>query len=135
MRLDPKTQLLYSGRRFFLNGEALPWQRQQARSRALKVLADRRWAHGAALARTSLEGVWLTRIQFNDAKGELLIAGRATRAELVPRYLERLRSEEALRTSGFTRLELVRPLAAKQNGEPLRFVEFTVSSGPGTPAK
>lgn len=49
VRLDPKTQLLYSGRRFFLNGEAL-----EARSPQLKVLADRRWAHGAALARASL---------------------------------------------------------------------------------
>jgi 50S ribosomal protein L16 3-hydroxylase len=49
VRLDPKTQLLYSGRRFFLNGEALA-----ARSPQLKLLADRRWAQGAALARASL---------------------------------------------------------------------------------
>lgn len=49
VRLDPKTQLLYSGRRFFINGEALA-----VRSLALKGLADRRWAHGAALARESL---------------------------------------------------------------------------------
>lgn len=49
VRLDPKTQLLYSGRQFFLNGEAL-----EADSPELKALADRRWAHGAALARASL---------------------------------------------------------------------------------
>lgn len=49
VRLDPKTQLLYSGGRFFINGETVA-----ARSAALRTLADRRWAHGAALARDSL---------------------------------------------------------------------------------
>lgn len=49
VRLDPKTQLLYSGQRFFINGETVV-----TRSAALRELADRRWAHGAALARESL---------------------------------------------------------------------------------
>jgi 50S ribosomal protein L16 3-hydroxylase len=49
VRLDPKTQLLYSGRQFFINGEAL-----SLRSAALKALADRRWASGAALATGTL---------------------------------------------------------------------------------
>lgn len=49
VRLDPKTQLLYSGQRFFINGETV-----KERSAALRRLADRRWAHGAALARDSL---------------------------------------------------------------------------------
>ncbi len=49
VRLDPKTQLLYRGQRFFVNGETV-----EARSAALRQLADRRWAHGAALARDSL---------------------------------------------------------------------------------
>jgi 50S ribosomal protein L16 3-hydroxylase len=49
VRLDPKTQLLYGGGRFFINGESLA-----VRSAALRRLADRRWAQGAALARESL---------------------------------------------------------------------------------
>jgi 50S ribosomal protein L16 3-hydroxylase len=49
VRLDPKSQLLYSGRRFFINGEAVA-----VRSAALKPLADRRWAHGAPLASAGL---------------------------------------------------------------------------------
>jgi 50S ribosomal protein L16 3-hydroxylase len=49
VRLDPKTQLLYGGGRFFINGETL-----ELRSAALERLADRRWAHGAALARGAL---------------------------------------------------------------------------------
>ena len=85
-----------------------------------------------ALARLSMEGVWLTRIQFSDGRGELSISGRATRAELVAAYLERLRSEEALRGQEFSMLELTRPAAAAAApgaapGVP--FVEFVLSSG------
>jgi 50S ribosomal protein L16 3-hydroxylase len=40
VRLDPKTQLLYYGKRFFMNGEAIAVARgEQA---ALRALADRR---------------------------------------------------------------------------------------------
>jgi 50S ribosomal protein L16 3-hydroxylase len=49
VRLDPKTQLLYSGGKVFINGESLA-----LRSAPLRSLADRRWAPGAALARESL---------------------------------------------------------------------------------
>ena len=75
-----------------------------------------------ALARRSMEGVWLTRIEFAEASGELSLSGRATRAELVPAYLERLRGEQALRGQGFSRLEVTRP-------QKMPFVEFTLSSG------
>jgi hypothetical protein len=75
-----------------------------------------------ALARRSMEGVWLTRIEFAEAGGELSLAGRATRAELVPSYLERLRTERALGAHTFSRLEVTRP-----QGVP--YVEFTLSSG------
>jgi Tfp pilus assembly protein PilN len=80
-----------------------------------------------ALARVSMEGVWLTRIQFAEGGGELSIAGRATRADLVPVYLERLRSEAALRGQQFSRLEVTRPAAAPKAGA--TFVEFMLSSG------
>ena len=75
-----------------------------------------------ALARRSMEGVWLTRIEFAEASGELSLSGRAARAELVPAYLERLRGEQALRGQGFSRLEVTRP-------QKMPFVEFTLSSG------
>lgn len=74
-----------------------------------------------ALARRSMEGVWLTRIEFADRSGELSLAGRAAHAELVAAYLERLRGEAALRGQAFSRLEVTRP--AK-----MPFVEFTLSS-------
>lgn len=75
-----------------------------------------------ALARRTMEGVWLTRIEFADAGGELSLAGRAARPELVPAYLERLRAEEALRGNTFSRLEVKRADKAPH-------VEFTLSSG------
>lgn len=75
-----------------------------------------------ALARGSMEGVWLTRIRFAEGSGELSLTGRATRPELVAAYFERLRSEQALQEQEFSRLEVTRPAAAP-------FVEFVLSSG------
>jgi 50S ribosomal protein L16 3-hydroxylase len=47
VRLDPKTQLLYSGTQFFINGETFRASGSQAR--ALRALADRRSLEGSAL--------------------------------------------------------------------------------------
>ena len=47
VRLDPKTRLLYRGRRFFINGESFTAPGNAA---ALRELADRRSAHGSRLA-------------------------------------------------------------------------------------
>ena len=52
VRLDLKTQLLYAGARFYINGESLTVPRRAAP--ALRVLADAREAEGAALARAGL---------------------------------------------------------------------------------
>lgn len=74
-----------------------------------------------ALARVSVEGVWLTRVEFSEDSGELSLAGRALRADLVPAYLARLRADPSLRKQEFARLEVTRTAPA--------FVEFTLSSG------
>ena len=55
VRLDPKTRLLYRGRRFFINGESVTLGMRAAS--VLKELADRRVAHGARLARAPLAGL------------------------------------------------------------------------------
>ena len=52
VRLDPKTQLLYSGQRFFINGEALTVP-PRARA-AMRKLADARTAPASELARAGL---------------------------------------------------------------------------------
>ena len=55
VRLDPRTRLLYSGRRFFINGEMI--EMSAAAASALRELADRRVAHGTRLARGALGGL------------------------------------------------------------------------------
>lgn len=60
LRLDPKTQLLYRGALFFINGEAFRPPRHALR--ALRELADRRDIEGRRLARGALAGLssdWL----------------------------------------------------------------------------
>jgi len=52
VQLDPKTQLLYSGRRFYLNGECVTVGKKDRA--LLKELADRRHLTGARLARAAL---------------------------------------------------------------------------------
>ena len=91
-----------------------------------------------ALARLSVDGVWLTRVRLSDERGEASIAGRATRPELVPPYLERLRREQRLRGQDFSTLEITRPAPAQASAPPAaqaRFVEFVLSSGGGEAKK
>jgi hypothetical protein len=76
-----------------------------------------------ALARASIDGIWLTRVRFSDERGEAVIAGRAMRPELVPLYIQRLRTEEKLQGREFSRLEITRP------AQPAQFIEFVLSSG------
>jgi 50S ribosomal protein L16 3-hydroxylase len=57
LRLDAKTQLLYSGRRFFINGEEFSLPRRDMA--AMRELADRRIIAAARLARQArLTGEW-----------------------------------------------------------------------------
>ena len=55
--LHPKTQLLYRGARFFINGESFAPRENQRR--ALAELADRRRASGRRLAGAGLESLIL----------------------------------------------------------------------------
>lgn len=79
-----------------------------------------------ALARLAIDGLWLTRVRFADKEGEVALAGRALRPELVATYLERLRAEEALQGQAFARLEIRRAASQPRPG----VVEFTLSSNP-----
>jgi hypothetical protein len=85
-----------------------------------------------ALARVSVQGVWLTRVHFAEGSGELSLTGRAARADQVAAYLERLRSEPELRGREFARLDMKRGAAEK--GAP-PYVEFALSSSDEGPGK
>jgi Tfp pilus assembly protein PilN len=82
-----------------------------------------------ALARVSMDGVWLTGIAIGEGERGLSLAGRAANAELVPAYLERLRSEEVLRRS-FSHLEIRRAAVAPgpAAAPSATVVEFTLGS-------
>jgi Fimbrial assembly protein (PilN) len=83
-----------------------------------------------ALARLSMEGVWLTHIEFAENGGELSLTGRAVSADLIPVYLGRLRSDPALRQQPFATLEITRQagVAAPGAPRPAPYVEFVLSS-------
>lgn len=60
------------------------------------------------LARFPLKGVWLTGISLNTLDRQILLAGSATRAELIPTYLHHLGKKQVLKGQTFASLKLVR---------------------------
>lgn len=59
-----------------------------------------------ALARRTVEGVWLTRFAVDSQNGHLRIEGQALQGDLVPRYLARLGEEALLKGRAFARVEV-----------------------------
>ena len=68
----------------------------------------------AALGRQQTPGLWLTQFAINGGTGAIELAGRSTRPELVPEFLQRLGQEAALVGQRFDRLEIERDA---QSGE------------------
>jgi hypothetical protein len=62
----------------------------------------------AALGRQHSPQLWLTDFAINGSTRALELAGRSTRVELVPEYLQRLGREPALAGQRFDRLEIER---------------------------
>ena len=62
----------------------------------------------AALARERTPELWLTQFAINGSTGALELAGRSTRPELVPEYLQHLGREHALSGQRFDALEIER---------------------------
>lgn len=62
-----------------------------------------------ALARQSLEGLWLTGFNIEGIEEKLLIRGNTINPELIPRYLARLRQESELQGKIFNNLIMTRP--------------------------
>ncbi|MGH8704850.1 MAG: PilN domain-containing protein [Burkholderiales bacterium] len=84
-----------------------------------------------AFARRTVDGVWLTRIAVTSDEDGMTIAGRARSADLVPRYLARLREEEALSGRSFAKLQISTPAAAQRpdsRAVAAPYVEFTLWS-------
>jgi hypothetical protein len=63
-------------------------------------------AHLAGLARQHVDGTWMTAVEIARGGASLSIQGRATRAELVPEYVQRLGQEQALVGARFATVRL-----------------------------
>ena len=60
------------------------------------------------LARQDVDGLWLTRIELDEAGAHVALEGRALEAEEIPRFLRRLGREPAFEDRRFRQLELLR---------------------------
>ena len=124
----------------------------QQRRAALQMLAaspiDREGGFAArleALARQSVEGLWLTGMVLRQ--DDVVLKGRALQPQLIPVYVQRLDREPSLHGRAFKALEVVRPFEKPARGgsgdgvdaapAPLPrspWVEFTLSGAGAEPA-
>ena len=86
----------------------------------------------ASFARQHVSGVWLTGIDITGAGEQMMLAGRSTDPELVPRYMQRLSSEKMFSGVEFRVFQMNRP-AAGAKGAPVHYVEFQARTSAGNP--
>lgn len=79
----------------------------------------------AALGRQALPGIWLTRVTIGDSGNELLVQGRALRAELMPAFLRALGKEPVMRGRRVTELKLI---AKGDDKKEQTFIEFSLAA-------
>ncbi|MDH3310606.1 MAG: hypothetical protein OEM48_06395 [Gammaproteobacteria bacterium] len=77
----------------------------------------------ASFARQRIPGVWLTGFDITGAAEQMILAGRTTNPELVPRYMQKLSVEKNLSGIEFRTFQMNRPNPDPKNPESL-FVEF-----------
>jgi hypothetical protein len=77
----------------------------------------------ASFARQRIPGVWLTGFDITGAAEQMTLAGRTTNPELVPRYMQRLSSEQPLSGIEFRTFQMNRPEPDPKAPDTL-FVEF-----------
>lgn len=80
-----------------------------------------------ALARRNVPGMWLTRFEISDHGKTLLLEGRSSTPDLVPRYLQNLAQEPHFSGTEFKLFQIVRPDVAEQRGGD-NYVEFRVGT-------
>jgi hypothetical protein len=68
-----------------------------------------------AFARQSMNGVWLTGLNLSGAGNEIGLQGRAVTPELLPTYINGLKTEEIMRGKSFGTLEMKSPRASPDN--------------------
>ena len=85
------------------------------RQKILKVLGEQRFGniegfseHLSGLARQRIDGLWLTEVRISQGGASLGMKGQALKAELLPRYLQRLSTEAVFAGKVFKTLSISR---------------------------
>jgi Tfp pilus assembly protein PilN len=78
----------------------------------------------AALGRQAIPGVWLTSMTIGESGNQLLVQGRALRAELMPQFLRALSKEPVMRGRRVTEMKL----AARSDDKKQAFIEFSLAA-------
>lgn len=65
-----------------------------------------------ALARQSLDGVWLTDVEIAGGGERIGVQGRTVQASLVPQYIARLAQEPVMKGKAFGKLDITTPVLA-----------------------
>jgi Tfp pilus assembly protein PilN len=76
-----------------------------------------------SFARQSISGVWLTGFDITGAADQMSLAGRTSNPELVPRYMQKLSTEQLLSGIEFHAFEMSRPVP-KPKEQDTQYVEF-----------
>ena len=94
-----------------------------------------------ALARQSVDGLWLTGVTITGAGTEIGVRGRALDPALVPGYLARLRNERVLQGKPVGSMQIgqattvkVRGADGKETDAPAPYVEFSLQSAAASAA-
>jgi len=83
----------------------------------------------AALGRQAMPGIWLTSITIANSGNELLVQGRALRADLMPAFLRALNNEPMMRGRRVTELKLsAKSPAPADKAAAVGYVEFSVTA-------
>jgi hypothetical protein len=85
-----------------------------------------------SFARQHIHGIWLTGVDITGAAEQMILSGRSTSPELVPRYMQKLSAEKPLSGIVFNVFQMHRPAQdAKRMESP--YIEFQVktSANPG----
>lgn len=86
-----------------------------------------------ALARQSMNGLWLTGFTLSGSGADMLIQGRTLNAELVPAYIRRLNAEPAFQGRSFASLTIEQVMetpvqGAQQADRPAPYMEFQLTA-------
>ncbi|QYF93314.1 PilN domain-containing protein [Massilia sp. PAMC28688] len=79
-----------------------------------------------ALARQSVDGVWLTEVDIAGGGERLGVQGNTVQAALVPQYIARLAQEPVMKGKAFGKFDISTPVAA---GASARYLTFSLQSG------